>query len=105
MSPSPPSSNPRRVAAGKLNRKKRGPLTEAGRERLRQAALEHQPWLHATGPRSPEGKLRSSANGKWRQRGELSIREIRALVAAEVGVVNDMATARQLVAELLGAGG
>ena len=36
MSPHPPCPNPRRVAAGRLNRRKRGPLSPEGRERLRQ---------------------------------------------------------------------
>ncbi len=103
--PSPSSPSPRRVAAGRLNRQKRGPLTPEGRERLRQAAREHQPWLVSTGPRSAEGKARAAANGKVRQRGELSIREVRALVAAEVGLVSDMVAARRLVAELLAKSG
>ena len=99
--PSPSTPNPRRVLAGQRNRQKRGPLTAAGRERLRQAALEHQPWLRSTGPRTPIGKARAAANGKARQRGELSIREVRASVAAEVGLISDMAAGRRLVAELL----
>ncbi|MCC6419833.1 MAG: hypothetical protein IT429_16490 [Gemmataceae bacterium] len=59
----------------------------------------------STGPRSAEGKARAAANGKVRQRGELSIREVRALVAAEVGLVSDMVAARRLVAELLAKSG
>ncbi len=31
--------NPKRVIAGGANRRRRGPLTEAGRQRLREAAL------------------------------------------------------------------
>lgn len=38
MPTSAPSPNPRRVAAGKLNRAKRGDLTADGLDRLRQAA-------------------------------------------------------------------
>jgi hypothetical protein len=99
--PSPSSPSPRRVAAGRMNRQKRGPLTPQGRERLRQAALEHQPWLRSTGPRSSAGKIRSAANGKVRQRGERSVREARAALAEELGLVSDMRAARKLVAELL----
>src|SRR4051794_29782337 len=99
--PSPPTPNPRRVLAGKRNRQKRGPLTPEGRERLRQAALERRPWLSSTGPRSAAGKARAAANGKVRKRGELSVREVRILVAAEVGLIGEMIAARQLVAELL----
>lgn len=54
--------NPRRVAAGRLNWKKRKGFTAAGLERLRQAAIANKPWLHTTGPRSTEGKARSAAN-------------------------------------------
>jgi hypothetical protein len=53
-------------------------LTEAGRERLRQAALRNRPWEHSTGPRSPVGRAQSIVNGKRRQRGPRSVREIRA---------------------------
>jgi len=76
---SPP--NPRRVAAGRRNRQKRGPLTPQGRERLRQAALENKPWLRATGPRTPEGKARSAANGRKTQKGNESVREVRTELA------------------------
>ena len=69
--------NPRRVAAGKLNRAKRRGLTPAGVERLRQAALRDRPWEHATGPLTQAGKAKSAANGRWRQRGAQSIREVR----------------------------
>jgi hypothetical protein len=73
--------NPRRVAAGRANRQKRGPLTEAGRERLRAAALLHRPWLHSTGPRTAAGKAQATRNGKRRQAGPLSVREARAELA------------------------
>ena len=48
--------NPRRVAAGRANRQKRGPLTEAGRQRLRAAALMHKAWEYSTGPTTPEAR-------------------------------------------------
>jgi len=70
--------NPRRVAAGKVNRTKRGPLTDAGRERLRAAARRNKPWLHSTGPRSAEGKVQAVRNGKRRQTGPRSVRQVRA---------------------------
>ena len=50
--------NPKRVAAGRLNRAKRKGLTPEGRERLRQLALKHQPWQFSTGPRSAAGKAK-----------------------------------------------
>jgi hypothetical protein len=73
--------NPRRVLAGKMNRLKRGPLTTEGLERLRAAALRHQPWQWARGPKTFAGKLQSVTNGKKRQKGSRSLREIRAELA------------------------
>src|SRR4051812_39756652 len=78
-SPSPP--NPRRVEAGRRNRALRRGLTDAGRERLRQAALANRPWEASTGPRTPEGKARAAANGKLGQKGPKSVRELRAELA------------------------
>jgi hypothetical protein len=73
--------NPRRVAAGRANRALRGPLTEAGRRRLREAIRRVRPWERSTGPRTSDGKQRSAANGRVRQRGEKSVRELRAELA------------------------
>jgi hypothetical protein len=93
---STPSPNPRRVAAGRLNRQKRRGLTPEGRERLRRAALAGRPWLHARGPTTPQGKARSAENGRGRQVGEPSVRELRRQVAALTGLAADMAALRGL---------
>jgi len=74
-------------------------LTEVGRQRLREAALRHKPWTHSTGPRTAAGKARSAANGKKRQLGPLSVREIRADLAGLRGLLSDMRASCQLVAE------
>jgi len=87
--------NPRRVAAGKLNRAKRRGLTPEGRERLRQAALAHRPWLSATGPRTTAGKARVAANGRLRKRGEQSQRQLQAMLAGLGQLAGDMATLRR----------
>ena len=87
--------NPRRVAAGKRNWLKRGPWTEEARDRVRQAILERKPWLQSTGPRTPEGKVRSAANGKLLQKGPRSVREVRALVAEFGQLVAMMRKARE----------
>ncbi len=87
--------NPRRQAAGRENRKKRGPLTEAGRERLRAAALRTMPWLRGTGPKTAAGKARSAANGRCRQRGPLSTRELRAEMADVRRLIEQMADLRR----------
>jgi hypothetical protein len=89
--------NPKRVAAGRMNWAKRGPLTEAERERLRQAALRHRPWEHSTGPRTPAGRAQSALNGKRRQRGPQSLREVRAALKEVRELVRHMRQARAVV--------
>jgi hypothetical protein len=91
----PPGPNPARVAAGRRNRARRGPLTEAGRARLRAAIRRHRPWEHATGPRTPAGRLQSARNGKRRQRGPYSVREMRADLAAVRSLIQAMRAARR----------
>ena len=73
--------NPKRVAAGQRHRAMRGPLTEAGHARLRAAAHLHRPWEHSTGPKTELGKQQAVSNGKLRQRGEFSQRQLRNLCA------------------------
>ena len=90
---SPP--NPKRVAAGKLNREKRHGLTAEGRERLREAALTRRPWLRSTGPRTPEGRARSAENGT-RRGGTPSARAVRRELAALTGLAADLAALRRL---------
>ena len=92
----PHQPNPKRVAAGKLNRMKRKGLTPEGRERLRQAALRHQPWRFSTGPRSPEGKARVALNGRTGQKGPVSVRQLRAQLSELRLLVREMRESRQL---------
>jgi hypothetical protein len=92
-SPSRPK-NPRRVAAGKANVQKRHGLSPEGRERVRAAALAHQPWRSSTGPRTPEGKARAAANGKRHQVGERSVRQLRAELAGCLALAREMAACR-----------
>jgi hypothetical protein len=66
-----------RSVAGKANRARRNGLTPAGREKLRQAALAKKPWVFSTGPRTAAGKAQAALNGKHRQLGPISIRELR----------------------------
>ena len=96
MAASRPTPNPKRVLAGRVNRRKRGPLSSGGRERLRQAALAGRPWRFATGPRSVEGKLRVAQNGKLHLGGEPSAREVRRQLAALGNLATDMAALRRL---------
>ena len=96
MAASTPSPSPRRVAAGRRNRALRGPLSPEGRQRLREAARRGRPWRFATGPRTAAGKLRVAQNGRGRQVGEPSVRELRRQVAAVGGLAADMAALRRL---------
>jgi hypothetical protein len=72
------------VVANRRKRRKRKGLTAAGREKFRQNALKHQPWRFSTGPRTPEGKRRSSQNGRYRQKSAMSRREVQ-LELGEMG--------------------
>jgi len=92
------ASNPKRVAAGRANRKLRGPITGAGRQRLRETALANQPWRFSTGPRTPAGKRKAAANGKTRQIGPVSVREAKAEVAGVRSLVALMQDARDAIA-------
>ena len=91
------AKNPRRVAAGRCNWAKRGPLTEAGRERLRLAALESRPWQFSTGPKTPTGKAKSAANGRLRQKGPISIRQLRKEMVDLKRLLLDLQETRNLV--------
>jgi hypothetical protein len=92
--------NPRRVAAGRENRAKRKWLTPAGRERLRQAALRSRPWRFATGPRTAAGKARSARNGRARQRGPASVRQLRAELADVRALLGEQRAVRRAAAGL-----
>jgi hypothetical protein len=88
--PSPQrTKSPARVAAGKRNRLLRGPTTLQGRQQLSEAAHLHRPSRHSTGPRTPEGKAKSSNNGRWRQVGRMSKRQ----------AIRELAPGRALIAK------
>ena len=87
----------RRSLAGRLNRQKRKGLTPEGRHQLRLAALQNQPWRHATGPRTLEGKAKVARNGKVRQRGPHSVREIRTRLAPLRSLLLLLRAGRRLV--------
>jgi hypothetical protein len=91
--------NIRRVEAGRRNVQKRQGFTEEGLARLRAAALAHQPWRFSTGPRSLEGKARAASNGRIRQKGERSVRELKAALGDYRALALRMTVGRRLVAE------
>ena len=91
------SPNPKRVAAGRRNQLKRKGLSPAGREKLRQTALKHQPWRFSTGPRTPEGKAKVALNGRRRQVGAPKcVREFRAELSELATLLAGMASNRQM---------
>jgi hypothetical protein len=73
-------------------------LTPQGREKLRQSALLHQPWRYSTGPRTPAGKAQVALNGKRRQLGIRSVREIKADLADVRSLLREMRDGRTLAA-------
>jgi len=87
--------NPRCQAAGRANRAKRRGLTADGLQRLREAALRNRPWEHSTGPRTPEGKKKVANNGRKRQVGPVSKRQILAELAATKSQVGELAAMRR----------
>ena len=96
-----PAPNPKRVAAGRVNRMKRGILTAGGRQSLREAALRNRPWEHSTGPRTAAGKAQAVENGKTRQIGSRSVREMRSEVADVASLIRQMSESRDLIKRTL----
>ncbi len=94
-----PGPNPRRIAAGKLNRSKRRGLTPEGRQRLREAAMRNKPWAYSTGPRTPAGKAKVAQNGKALQKGPLSVRQLRGELAELRALAREMREGRQRAAQ------
>ena len=84
------SKNPKRVAAGRRNRQKRGDLTPEGLQRLSDWANEHQPWARYTGPRSIAGKARSARNGLLNHPLDQEAREASAELADVTSLIQQM---------------
>ena len=89
--------NPKRVEAGRRNRRKRKGITPEGRQSLRETALRNKPWLHSTGPRSAIGKAKAALNGKKRQVDDVSVRELRSELSDVGCMLERLAALRQQV--------
>src|SRR5580700_5922802 len=98
----PKAPNPKRVAAGRLNQRKRKGFTPEGLEKLRQTALQNKPWLKSTGPRTPEGKAKVALNAKVLQKGPRSVREARADKKELEELMREMREGQNMVSQLLG---
>jgi hypothetical protein len=94
--------NPKRVAAGRRNRLKRRGLSDAGRQRLRDAARANKPWLHSTGPRTAAGKAQAALNGKLRQLDAMSVREVRGEFSGLNNVIEQLAALRRQIRDNVG---
>lgn len=97
--PAAPKPQPEARGGRPAQPRQAGPLTDAGRERLRAAAQLHRPWRHSTGPRTPEGKRKVAQNGRKRQRGALSMRQRRQAAQGLQTLLERMAACRRLLLE------
>jgi hypothetical protein len=96
MNVSPTSSSRQKpMTAPKPSPSKPDRLTPEGRAKLRATALRSRLWEHSTGPRTPEGKARSAANGRRTQKGPLSVRQMRAMAREAKELVQAMEAARR----------
>ena len=61
--------------------------------------LKHKPWRFSTGPTTAAGKARMAANGKKRQIGPRSVREIRADLADLRDLMDQMRASAQMASK------
>lgn len=88
--------NPRRVAAGRRNRAKRGPVSDATRQLLSAAAKKTRPWEKSTGPKTESGKAKTSQNR--RGKGQKPATEDPPLIAHATELLGHMASVRRQMA-------
>jgi hypothetical protein len=66
-------------------------------QRIREATLRNKPWLRSTGPKTEAGKAIAAQNGRKRQKGPLSVRQVRASLLDINAMVAEMANFRQSI--------
>ena len=93
-----PSDDPQRSEPSNRRRPRSCQFSPEGLERLRAAAKATRPWERSCGPRTAAGKARSAQNGRLRQKGEKSVRELRAELASLFTLIHEMDATRRLVA-------
>jgi hypothetical protein len=72
-----------------------------GLRRLREATLRNQPWKHATGPKTPEGKARVAQNGRYAQKDALSRRQLAKQMAECDALAANLAELRRRIGGLM----
>ncbi len=92
---SSPCVGPQRAEHPRRGGRRPKTWTPEGLERLRATAMATRPWEQTRGPRTVEGKARSAQNGRARQKGEKSVRELRAELVEVFGLINQMAATRR----------
>lgn len=98
-------SQPAQKIAGQPPSSKSREISEQRRQELREAALARRFWEYSTGPRTPEGKLRSAANGKARQKGKHTVRERQAMLADTLQLMARLSALRRGLADRVELGG
>ena len=95
VSPRSPCADQQQADPTGRSRRKPKNWSPEGLERLRASAIATRPWELTCGPRTAEGKARSARNGRVRQKGEKSVRELRAELAGVFDLINQMVAARR----------
>jgi hypothetical protein len=90
-----PCDDPRQAEPALRNRRRPKNWSTEGLERLRAAAWATRPWELTRGPTTAAGKARSAANGRSRQKGEKSVRQLRAELASVLILIEEMGAARR----------
>ena len=96
--PSALSNMPRAEQSQQIRRRNRI-FTPEDRERRWQSALAHRPWQHSTGPRTAAGKAKVAANARCLQKGEKSVRQLRAELADIETLLCEMSDTRRAIVQ------
>jgi hypothetical protein len=89
--------DPQRSRIARENRAKWPGHTDAGLQRLREAALRYKPWLYSTGPRTELGKQICANNGRRSKRDIYSFPEVRAAIRAANFQIRELVKLRERV--------
>ncbi|HQZ65195.1 MAG TPA: hypothetical protein PLY87_08975 [Planctomycetaceae bacterium] len=99
----PALPNPQRVEAGRRNQRLRRGLTEAGRKSVQESTRLHKPWLHATGPKSEDGKAISARNGRLTAKGYSEVRAAARALSTVHDLIREMRASHSEAQKVLAA--